>query len=54
MQDKIKNMTNEEYLVFMDFLENLTEGDVRKIAREMLMDFRDVKLLLNAFDKLKN
>jgi hypothetical protein len=37
---------DKEYL--LEFLANLTEGDVLKLCREMSMDFKDIRRVLIA------
>ncbi len=54
LHEKLNNITGDDRDALEEFLDNLTEGDVIKIAREMLYDREDIKKLVKAFENFQN
>lgn len=51
--ERFDNLYLEDKDVLLEFLDNLTEGDIREMGRNMLMDGRDIRKVCDAFDRFK-
>ena len=47
-------LSSDDKDVILEFLLNLTEGDIRMMAKAMLMDRQDIRRLLDAFERLQS
>jgi hypothetical protein len=54
MHEKLNKISGEDRDALEEFLDNLTEGDVIKIAREMLYDRQDIKKFTKALENFQN
>lgn len=52
-KDKIDKLTEDERNTLLEFVENLTEGDVMIIATEMQMDKADKRKLCRALENFQ-
>jgi hypothetical protein len=51
--DKLDKLTEDERDALLDFLENITEGDILIIANEMQMDQADKRKLCRALENFQ-
>ena len=53
-QDKLDKLTEDERDALLDFIQNLTEGDIMIIATEMQMDHADKRKLSRALENFQD
>lgn len=53
-KDKLDKLTEDERNALLEFLENITEGDILIIANEMQMDHADKRKLCRALENFQD
>ncbi len=53
-QDKLNKLTEDERDALLDFIQNLTDGDIMFIASEMQMDHADKRKLSRALENFQD
>jgi len=53
MQTKFDRINQDDKELLEEFLDNLTEGDIIKIAKSMLYDQSDIKKICKAFENFQ-
>lgn len=53
-QDKLNKLTEDDRDALLEFLENITEGDILIIASEMQMDQADKRKLCRALENFQD
>lgn len=51
-QLRFEQLNNEEKDVVFSFLDNLTEGDIRKICRDQMMDKNETQEFVRVWNKM--
>lgn len=54
LQEKFKSINEVDQDELLEFLDNLTQGDLIRICRDQLMDGADTRRVLGACDRFQN
>ena len=54
LQEKFQSLTKNDQDVLLDLLSNLTEGDLRRVCRDQLMDGADTRQMIEAHERFQN
>jgi len=52
-QEQFKRLSDHDQNILLEFLENLTDGEIRSICRDQQMDKRDINKICDALDRFK-
>jgi hypothetical protein len=52
-QEQFKRLSDHDQNILLEFLENLTDGEIRSICRDQQMDKRDINEICDALDRFK-
>lgn len=52
-QEQFNKLSEHDQNILLEFLENLTDGEIRSICRDQQMDKKEIHRLCEAWDRFK-